>query len=97
MLEWTMWLLLGLGGLNLMVLVSLWLTRQRHDLSAQQLQQAQQHTQQLQQAIASSSERLERERQMSEAYYALVAQNRARLDDMEAQRATTRLLQQLQQ
>jgi DNA recombination protein RmuC len=65
MAEWMTWLLLVLGGLNLVLLVVLWLTRQNHNHSAQQIQQAQQqsqqHVQQLQQAIASSSERLERE------------------------------------
>jgi DNA recombination protein RmuC len=73
MAEWTTWLLLALGGLNLLVLLILWLTRQGHGHSAEQAQQAQQQeqqlaqqqtqlqAQQLQQAIASSSERLERE------------------------------------
>ncbi len=61
MAEWTIGLLLVLGGLNLVLLFVLWLTRQKGDHSAEQIQQAQQQTQQLQQAIASSSERLERE------------------------------------
>ena len=61
MAEWTNWLLLALGGINLVLLFVLWLTRQKGDHSAEQAQQAQQQTQQLQQAIASSSERLERE------------------------------------
>jgi DNA recombination protein RmuC len=65
MVEWMTWLLLVLGGLNLLVLLILWFTRQSHGLSAEQTLQAQQlaqqQAQQLQQALASSSERLERE------------------------------------
>ena len=61
MADWTMGLLLALGGLNLGLLVLLWRSRANTDHSADLAQQAQQHVQQLQQAIAASSERLERE------------------------------------
>jgi len=63
MAEWMTWLLLALGGLNLLLLLIVWFSRQGNNHSADQAQQAQQLAQQqaLQQAIASSSERLERE------------------------------------
>ena len=63
MAEWMTWLLLALGGLNLLLLLIVWFSRQGNIHSADQAQQAQQLAQQqaLQQAIASSSERLERE------------------------------------
>ena len=54
MAEWMTWTLLAVGGLNLLLLLALWLVQPRDD--AHQF-----HTQQLQQQIASSNERLERE------------------------------------
>jgi len=54
MAEWMIWTLLAVGGLNLLLLLALWLARPHHDANES-------HTQQLQQHIANSSERLERE------------------------------------
>jgi DNA recombination protein RmuC len=54
MAEWMNWTLLAVAGVNLLLLLALWLARPRHDASES-------HTQQLQQHIANSSERLERE------------------------------------
>jgi DNA recombination protein RmuC len=56
MAEWMNTVLLVLGGLNLLLLFVLWLARPRQDNPAQA-----QQAQQLQAAIANSSERLERE------------------------------------
>ena len=54
MAEWMTWTLLAVVGLNLLLLLGLWLARPSDDAN-------QSHTQQLQQQIASSNERLERE------------------------------------
>jgi len=54
MAEWMTWTLLAVGGLNLLLLLALWLARSHQDVNAF-------HAQQLQQHIANSSERLERE------------------------------------
>ena len=60
MTEWMTWALLALGGLNLWLLVLVWMARAGADPRAEQAQQAQQF-QQLQAAVASGNERLERE------------------------------------
>jgi DNA recombination protein RmuC len=54
MAEWMTWTLLAVGGLNLLLLLALWLARPHQDANAF-------HAQQMQQHIANSSERLERE------------------------------------
>jgi len=57
MAEWMTWTLLAVGGLNLLLLLALWLVQPRDDAHQSHTQQLQQ----LQQQIASSNERLERE------------------------------------